>query len=131
MIIAKPQTMDSIKAEHDKIVKNLVDKFSAKYNVLSNLDKEQNFIANIFPDLILSDKATNRIMYIIEVKRNGGIANCIQQWKNMKAIPATLYMIVPDSDLANAKSIAQVIGLQIRFGSYSFDGSDNPIIKFE
>ena len=110
--------------EHDKVVENIRDSNSNAFNVLTNLAGEQNYIGAIFPDLILSDKNTNNPIFIIEVKRNGNIALSMQQWKAVQSIPATLYFVVPESDLAAAKSIAQVIGLQTRFGSYktSVDG---------
>lgn len=84
------------KTEHDIVVKQIEKDLGTFYNILSNLDKEQHYIGNIFPDLILLDKTSNAPLFIIEVKRNGGIASCLQQWKIEKDVPAILYLIVPE-----------------------------------
>lgn len=123
--------MDSVKAEHDSVVKHLAERFGSKYNVLSNLEKEQHFVAGIFPDLILMDKATNKPMFIIEVKRNGGIATCLHQWKNVKGgVPATLYIVLPETDLKNAQEVSRVIGMLPRFGTYKTDSTGIVTVNF-
>jgi hypothetical protein len=43
------------------------------------------------------------------------------------SIPATLYIVVPVSDLPTAKSIAQVVGLQTRFGTYTINEESGAI----
>ncbi len=102
---------------------------NSKYTVLDNLDKEENHVAGLFPSLILKDAKGNSV-FIIEVRRNGEIAKCIQQWKAVSSIPATLYIVVPEGDLQTAQSVAQVVGLQTRFGSFTSDENGNVSIKY-
>lgn len=118
------------KNEHDKVVRALSEANKQKYTVLSNIDGEEHHVAGIFPDLLLKDSANN-LIFIIEVKKNGNIAPCLQQWKSVSKMPAILYLIVPETDLSNAKSIAQVIGLQVKFGSYKIDHNNKVVIKYE
>lgn len=106
------------KSEHSAVVRSICKANENRFNVLCNLDSEKYYVAGLFPDVILEDKTTGKPAFIIEVKKNGNIARCIQQWKSVPAIPATLYIIVPEYDLDSAKSIAQVIGLKTKFGSY-------------
>lgn len=115
-------------SERERVITHIKDEFSNRFNVLTNIEKEENYIANIFPDLIFLDKESNQPVFILEVKKNGRIASCMQQWKNVSSIPATLYIIVPDDELANAKSIAEVVGLNNRFGSYKIDEQTNEIV---
>jgi hypothetical protein len=117
--------------EHDRVVESIRDANSATFNILTNLAGEQNYIGSIFPDLILIDKKTNLPVFIIEVKKNGNIATSMQQWKTSPNVPATLYFIVPESDLSNAKSIAQVIGLQTRFGYYKINPDGTLSVIYE
>lgn len=123
--------MDTPISEHDRVVSVIGEANSKQYKVLSNAGKEENYIVQMFPDLILIDKTTDKPVFIIEVKKNGNIAQCIQQWKAVPSIPATLYIVVPKTDLANAISIAQVVGLKTKFGSYYFDENNNVVIKYE
>lgn len=123
--------MDSpIINEHDKVVKYLEKSFSNSYTVCSNLGKEEYFISSIFPDLILKNKQTGTIMFIIEVKKNGEVAKCLQQWKTVNNIPAILYLFVPALELSNAKAVAQAIGIQVKFGSYEFVEDEIKIAVF-
>jgi hypothetical protein len=117
--------------EHDKVVENIRDANTGSFNVLTNLVGEQHYIGSIFPDLILKDKTNDIPVFIIEVKKNGNIATSMQQWKSAPSIPATLYFVVPESDLASAKSIAQVIGLQSRFGSYKILDNGSISVDYE
>jgi len=120
--------------EHDAVVQALSDSNQKRYptyKVLNNLGGEKTNVAGLFPDIILQDGKGN-LLFIIEVKKNGNIAQCIQQWKNVPKIPAFLYIVVPENDLSNAKSIAQVVGLQPKFGTYTVDPETKVIsVKYE
>lgn len=118
------------KEEHDKVVRYIITKNAPRYTVLDNLEGEKNFVSGIFPDLIMQDKLGNTL-FIIEVKRNGGIAQCLQQWKTVASIPAVLYLIVPEAELTNAKSVAQAVGLSVRFGSYKINEANEVTVKYE
>lgn len=119
-----PNIAPTISDPHDKVVGFIAKQFESDYTVLSNIDKAQYYISSIFPDLILQDKKDNKPRFIIEVKRNGGVAQCIQSWKSLPSIPATLYIIVPKELLSEAKKVAQIIGLSVRFGSYTILNDD-------
>ncbi|MEJ0056268.1 MAG: hypothetical protein WDN75_11780 [Bacteroidota bacterium] len=116
--------------ERFSVISAIRDGNQATYEVLTNLDKDVNYIGQIFPDLILRDKTTKLPVFIIEVKRNGQVAQCIQQWKSAPSIPATLYIVVPETELQNAKSVASVVGLQTKFGWYKVT-SAGVTVKYE
>jgi|GEM_PF-6375606 len=118
------------KEEHDAVVRALCKENEAKFKVLNNLDEEKHYVAGRFPDIIFQDKE-GKLMFILEVRKNGTIAECIQQWKSVKPLPAFLYVVVPESDLQNAKSIARVIGLNVKFASYTLDAQNKVTIKYE
>jgi len=122
--------MDGAINEHDNVVESIVKANEPRFTVLSNVGKDEHYIAQLFPDVILIDKTTEKPVFIIEVKKNGNIAQCIQQWKAVPSIPATIYIVVPENDLSNAKAIAQVVGLNTRFGTYSLDEKGIPSVKF-
>lgn len=98
------------------------------YNILLNVDDEKHFIGNVFPDIILLDKKVNTPLFVIEIRRNGKIASCMQQWKSHPKIAATLYFVVPQVDLENAKSIAAVSGINAKFGYYTIEGGKANVI---
>jgi len=130
MTISNSIIMDN-KTEHDIVVANIRDVLSVNYKVLTNLGVEQNHIGQMYPDAIIFDKVTDRPIFIIEVRKNGTIAPCIQQWKSAQTIPAILYIIVPETDLPTAKSVAQVVGLKLRFGSYKIDSDNKATVNYE
>lgn len=104
---------------HDRVVNHIAQIFQDTYNVLSNIGTPKHYISSIFPDLILQDKTDNKTRFIIEVKENGGVALSIQAWKSLPSVPATLYIVVPKDLLSEAKKVAQIVGLSLRFGSYT------------
>lgn len=106
-------------SEQYKVAQKIKEQFQNRFEILMNVDKAEHFIGSVFPDLVFLDKKTHQPLFIIEVKRNGMVANCIQQWKSQSKIPATLYIVVPQSELQNAKSVAAVTGINTRFGYYT------------
>ena len=47
--------------EHDIVVNAIIAANKADYTALSNIEKEENYIAQLFPDIILLDKKTEKI----------------------------------------------------------------------
>jgi hypothetical protein len=134
--IARKQKMsqlpqDAARQEHDAVVRTLCDSNNARFKVLCNVEQESYHIAGLFPDIILQDKNSDSALFIIEVRKNGGIATCLQQWKNIPKIPAVLYIVVPENDLSNTRAIAQVIGIQVKFGSYKIESNGVATVKYE
>ena len=110
--------------EHDDVVAFICKNNKDKFTVLNNLGIETNHVAGLYPDIIIKNKIDDgSYRFIIEVKKNGGIAPCLQQWKNTINIPCVLYIIVPEEDLPNARKIAGTIGMQVKFGSYKIEES--------
>jgi hypothetical protein len=121
---------ESLKQEHDLVVRQAQQDLSGIYNILSNLEKAQHQIGSFFPDLILLNKETNRPQFIVEITRNGNIARCLQRWKSVTDLPALLYLIVPESDRANARDISNALGIPIGLGFYKRNG-DTITINYE
>lgn len=125
-------TMSDAFIEHDNVVREIARlQQGDRFEVLTNIDGEKNFISDIFPDIILLDKASKLPTFIIEVKRNGFIAPCLQQWKAIASIPATLYIVVPEHDLPQAKLMAATIGLKSKFGTYKYENEKVTSVHFE
>ena len=107
--------------EQYKVSQKILEMFKDRFDILINIDKEEHFIGTLFPDIVFVDKKTKAPLFIIEIKKNGRISICMNAWKSAPVIPATLYIIVPESELQNAKSIAAVTGVKSRFGYYTLD----------
>lgn len=108
-------------SEQFNVAQRIREQFAPRFDVLVNSDAEEHFIGQMFPDVILLDKQTKNPLFIIEIKRNGTTAACMKQWKSQPHIPATLYMVVPKTELENAKSMSAYLGLNTRFGYYSIN----------
>lgn len=124
--------VSSANNEHDIVVRHLCEINKDRFTVLCNLDSQEYHVSGMFPDILLRDKANKNLLFIMEVKKNGEIGVCIQLWKNIPALPAVLYIIVPEADINNAKSNAQLAGLPAKFGSYKIDpATKKVVIKYE
>jgi hypothetical protein len=117
--------------EHDDVVRRIIELQESHFEVLNNLKGENNFLSGIFPDVILLDKISKQPVFIIEVKRNGQVSNCLQQWKNIANIPATLYIIVPEAEISSAKLIGTTLGIKAKFGTYGYENDTVTSVHFE
>ena len=113
--------MIKINSEQYKVAQKIQDMFKNVYDVLLNIDNEEHFVGTVFPDIVLVDIKLKTPLFIIDIRKNGDIGNCFQQWKTRGHIPVTLYIIVPKQDIGNAKSIAAITGVNAKFGSYTLN----------
>lgn len=105
--------------EQHAVVQAIEKMLVSHYTVVSNIAQEQHYIGGFFPDIIVMDKISGNVLFAIEVRKNGQVSHCIQQWKSVTPnLPATLYIVVPESELSNAQGIAAVNGLKAKFGTY-------------
>jgi len=124
----------NIASESYLVVQQIEKILSDRFKILCNVDTPQYYIGGLFPDVIVMDKATDKILFAIEVKKSGQLPNCILQWKNLSSLPATLYIVVPKAELNNAKGIAAINGLKAKFGYYTIspnDGQNEVMVHFE
>ena len=124
-------SMNDFVTEHNDVVSRIITLQEPTFEVLANIDGEKNFISGIFPDIILLDKKSKQPVFIIEVRRNGQIQSCIQQWYTISNLPATLYIVVPENDLSRAKLVATSMGLSAKFGTYKYENNTVTSIHFE
>ncbi len=122
--------MVEVNTEQYSVVKHIEKILSPNFKVVTNIGAEQHYIGGFFPDIIVMDKKDD-VLFAIEVRRNGQVSNCIQQWKSASNLPATLYIVVPEAELDNAKGIAALNGLKAKFGTYKI-GTDKNVesVKF-
>lgn len=105
----------------------------SSYEVLVNSDADENnktYVgAGLVPDLILIDRVNQKPAFIIEVRKNGNIGICLDQWKTLSsALP--LYLIVPSKDLSTAKSLAIIKNVKTKFGTYKIE-DNNVTVDYE
>lgn len=86
---------------------------------LNDPNNPTHFVGDaIFPDVILRDKDSNEVRFVIEVKKNGDFANSLNDIKALAELPFTIYVIVPLKDIQNARRIAELSRLSIKLGFY-------------
>ena len=116
-------------ANYREVVSGWIQKkHQNSFQVISNFGDNKTSIGGIYPDIIMydiNDTKKEVPVFIIEVKRNGDIAPCLQTWKLQSSIPAILYIVVPHNETATAKSIANAVGISVKFGSYTLDDHNN------
>jgi hypothetical protein len=117
--------------EHDNVVLKICENYSKDYNIVNNLSGAKHYFGSILPDIILSDKTSKDIRFVIEViTKTEYISQCLQEYNMLKTKPS-LYLVVPKEKLKNAKTIAGVIGMSlVRFASYEVVG-DKIIIDWK
>lgn len=111
--------------EHDEVIKRITETQNTKFNVLANSSTEKKHtIQGLFPDVILMSKDADKVAFIIEVETAESFNSSFFQWKMYSNLPYTFYVVVPTALLSQAKAMASISGLKIKFGHYTKNGSD-------
>jgi hypothetical protein len=120
---------------HDRVINtayNNLDKIG--FDIYINPGQSKNTsIGNQYPDIIITDKGSDRAKWIIEVETLETITKneALTQWYEYSKLGGIFYLLVPK----NYRNIAELICVQnnikARFGTYEFDKFNNIIISYE
>lgn len=120
-------TRDTNKQDlHDRVIyyaEQRLDKSNHEVYINPGLDKNAG-VGNLYPDIIITRRATTTIEFIIEVEtaESINIREAKQQWtRYSKEINATFYLLVPYSNRAQTINLCKLIGISARIGTYQTD----------
>lgn len=109
---------------HDRVIIEITNVLNQKdFDIYTNPGQEKNAgIGNNFPDVIMTEKGTTKVRFILEVETEASVTweEAINQWKKYSTeINATFYLVVPQQLLNKAIVLCQQAGINVRFASYS------------
>lgn len=121
---------------HDKVIAEAVNILNlSQFDIYTNPGQEKNAgINDNYPDIIMTEKGTNTVKFIIEVETADSITQdeAVSQWKKYATeIDSTFYLLVPTSSLSKANELCKKNGVNVRFAYYSIDYKGIIDIKFE
>ncbi|MCH7922730.1 MAG: hypothetical protein IH975_06845 [Nitrospinae bacterium] len=94
--------------QHDTIIEIIEKSLREDYMVLSNPDKEKNIsIRNTYPDLLIYDLSTLKIIGVVEVETNESVTSneASSQWKTYSNLGYPFYLCVPKELLQDASQL--------------------------
>lgn len=118
---------------HDKVIQ-VASSNLGNYIVYSNPNQQKNAcIGNAFPDIILVNRATNNIEFIIEVETSDSITahEAYGQWNQYQNLPGIFYLLVPFESRQNAVFFCNQYGIQAKIGTYWTDNNNQIQISYE
>ncbi|MCK5319863.1 hypothetical protein KAJ61_00555 [Candidatus Parcubacteria bacterium] len=105
--------------EHDLVIDFIKNRLNGRFDILTNAGQSKNFhIGGIFPDVIVREKESKEILFVMEVETESSIATSVGQWKNYKILPGTFYIIVPEEKIGEVKTLVAASGVNAKFGYY-------------
>lgn len=109
---------------HDKVISEIKNVLNQKdFDIYTNPGQEKNAcIGNNYPDVILTEKGTIKVRFILEVETESSVTweEATTQWKKYSnEINATFYLVVPQQLLNKAVVLCQQVGVNVRFATYS------------
>jgi hypothetical protein len=120
---------------HDTILSVAAEKLRkiGRYEVYTNPGQEKKVdIAGFYPDIILTNKGSKIVRFIIEVETNSSVNEYeVDQWKKFAALGAIFYLLVPRSVLDTAKRLCIDRKVDVKFGYYWEDSSGDLQISYE
>jgi hypothetical protein len=127
---------DSMNATlHDRVIDAAVKRLnSVAYDIYTNPGEAKRAgIQDNYPDIIMTNKGTTDVTFIIEVETTDSInlTEAENQWKKYATeIKTTFYLLVPESSARKANDLCMQLGINVRFALYSINSVDNIIINF-
>jgi len=120
---------------HDKVIAEAVKILSQEhFDIYTNPNKEKNAgINDNYPDIILTEKGTNTVKFIIEVETVDSITEneAENQWKKFATeIKSTFYLLVPANSINKANELCKKLGINVRFAQYT-ETAESINIKFD
>ncbi|MCQ2211781.1 MAG: hypothetical protein MJZ34_15985 [Paludibacteraceae bacterium] len=120
---------------HDRVVNQIGNYLNQqKFDIYVNPGQEKNAgIGDNFPDVILTDKGTTKVRFILEVETEDSVTaeEANKQWKTYSTtINATLYLVIPEKSEKRAKELCQQVGINVRYITYIIDNNDLLTFKF-
>ena len=118
---------------HDRVIQAAAENLN-NWTVYTNPGQEKNaHIGNSYPDIILTNRQTNNIEYIIEVETEDSITahEAYGQWKQYMNLPGTFYLLVPHNSRQNAEFLCSQYGVRAKFGTYRIDNLNRIQISYE
>jgi hypothetical protein len=123
--MAQRQTEEQ--TQHDLVIQAAADQFasSARYAIHSNPGNEKHAgIGQVFPDILVTDRGSATVRYVIEVETIGSIEGSeLGHWRQLAGLGPPLYLVVPRVSLPVAKQLCAAGGIKCRFGYYQRDES--------
>lgn len=123
----------TLQSFHDSVI-DVAASYLAQWTVYKNPGQQKNAsIGNSYPDLILVNRTTNYIEYIIEVETSDTITahEAANQWKIYSNLPGTFYLLVPSESRSQAEFLCRQYGIQAKFGTYWRDSFNRIQINYE
>lgn len=103
------------------IIRTLNDSFDV---IINDPDNPVNIVdGKFFPDVILKNKTSHEISFIIEIRKNGDIAKNITHFKELSELPFTVYIIVPKVNHIDTKNIIEASNLSVKLGYYIYENN--------
>lgn len=119
---------------HDDIIEIAYQQLDkVKHDVYKNPGSKKNAgIGDNYPDIIITDKGSTTVRFIIEVETAESLNDDeVKQWQKYAAeINASFFILVPLSSKANVLQLIKTKNINARIGTYSVVGKDL-VIKYE
>jgi hypothetical protein len=115
---------------HDLVIQEAVIRLnSVDFGIYTNPNNSRNAgIGDKYPDIIMTEKGTTTVKFIIEVETDEtiNITEANNQWKKYATeINASFYLLVPFSRKSQAISLCKQVGISVRFATYQVNSFNN------
>lgn len=117
---------------HDRVIEVAGNNLWS-YNVYKNPGTQKLFgIGNLYPDIILTNKQSNVIEFIIEVETESSITpqEAVTQWSLYSKLPGSFYILVPYQLIEPAKRLCQQYSIQATVGAFYQEPNGRIVINY-
>ena len=71
------------------------------------------------------------ILFLMKIETGVDLVGNVSAWQALASEPSVFYLVVPAIRLDDAKKLAGLINLRVKFASYQMDGNEVSRIRYE
>ncbi len=117
-----------------KVITRLQKDLSGRFRVVDNTGIDKTVLSGRIPDVILYKKEppnSTDVLFVMKIENGGELVDSLAQWKEIGALPATFYIVVPKDKLDDAKKLANATSVRARFAWYRIQNDELQELRYE
>lgn len=97
-----------------QIIARIQKDLSDRFRVFDNTGTDKKIVGGEFPDVVILQKEpppNNNILFVMKLDDGENFVNSLSEWKGLASTTSTLYIVLPQNRLDDAKKLAAQAGL--------------------
>ena len=117
-----------------KIIEFIQEQHKERFRVIDNTGVDKKVVAGQFPDILFLQQEpppNNNILFVLKVETGKNLVDNLAKWKALGNAPSAFYIVVPKSNLEEARKLATATDVRARFAWYEIEKNEVKEVNYE